>query len=47
MFSNPEKTGRIVFQYGEQEDVYEGFTVCRTIMIDSDNHISVCMKKRW
>lgn len=28
---NPLKTDRIVFQYGEMEDVYEHFTTCKTL----------------
>ena len=40
----PGKTGRITFQYGEMEDVYEGYTNCVTLMIDIDGYLSVCMK---
>ena len=39
-----EKTGTIKFQYGEMEDVYEGYTNCITLMIDIDGYLSVCMK---
>lgn len=45
MFFDPEKTERIVFQYGEMVDEYEGFTVCRSLMIDADGKVSVCMVK--
>lgn len=45
LFFNPAKTDRIVFQYGEMEDVYEHFTECRTLMIDMDGNVSVCMVK--
>lgn len=45
MFSDPEKTEKIVFQYGEMHDDFEGFTSCRSIMCDADGHISVCMVK--
>ena len=39
------KTARIVFQYGEMEDVYEGFTNCVNIMSDFDGLVSLCIKK--
>lgn len=45
MFFDTGKTSRIVFQYGEMEDAYEGFTVCRNLMIDTDGEISVCMTR--
>ena len=45
LFFNPEKTARIVFQYGEMEDVHEGFTTCTNINIDIDGRVSVCMIK--
>ena len=45
LFFNPAKTDRIVFQYGEMEDVYEHFTECRTLMIDVDGLVSVCMER--
>ena len=45
MFTDPEKTGVIRFQYGQMEDTYEGFTDCRTIRTDGDGKVSVCMTK--
>ena len=42
---DPSKTSRIIFQYGEDEDVYNGFTNCVSLSIDSDGRISVCMTK--
>ncbi len=46
LFFNPEKTARIVFQYGEMEDVHEGFTTCTNISVDIvDGTVSVCMIK--
>ena len=45
MFFDSTKTAVILFQYGEMEDEYDGFTVCRTITTDSDGNISVCMTK--
>ena len=44
-FLDPAKTGRIVFQYGEMQDVFEGFTECREMGIDNDGRVSVCMVK--
>ena len=45
IFFDPSKTERITFQYGEMEDVYEHFIVCRSLQIDTDGLISVCMEK--
>ena len=42
---DPLKTDRIKFQYGEMSDVYNGFTDCRSISIDTDGVVSVCMVK--
>ena len=44
-FMNPLKTGLIIFQYGDMEDRYEGFTKCTNIMDDQHGQISVCMTK--
>lgn len=43
IFFNPEKTERILFQFGEMEKEYTGFTVCTHISIDMDGKVSVCM----
>lgn len=45
IFFDPSKTDKIIFQYGDMEDVYEHFTSCRNLMIDSDGQISVCMTR--
>ena len=45
LFFDPEKTDRIVFDYGEMSDTYEGFTNCVTLTISMDNEVSVCMAK--
>lgn len=45
LFIDPAKTGHIVFQYGEMEDVYDGFTNCTSVSIDVDGRVSVCMTK--
>lgn len=36
LFSNPQKTGTLIFDYGEMQDVYEGFTQINTIKISED-----------
>ena len=41
-FFNPDKTGRITFEYGNMSDVYEGYTNCVNIYADADK-INVCM----
>ena len=43
IFFDTEKTARIVFQFGEMETVYEGYTVCKHVSIDMDGKVSVCM----
>lgn len=45
LFLNPANTARIVFQYGDNEETYTGFTVCREMSIDADGNNSVCMAK--
>lgn len=45
VFMNPVKTKRIVFQYGDMEDAYNGFTNCTNIMADPDRKASVCLQK--
>ena len=44
LFTNADRTARIVFQYGEMEDVYEGFTDCFHVSV-ADGSISVGLKK--
>ena len=45
VFFNPAATKVIIFQYGEDEDVYRNFTECVNLSIDTDGLVSVCMKK--
>ena len=45
IFLNPENTQLIIFQYGEMEDRYEGFTVCTNLAADFDGKISICLAK--
>lgn len=44
IFLDREKTAVIVFQYGEDEDRYEGFTECLRLM-DDGGRVSVCLEK--
>lgn len=44
IFLDPEKTAKIIFQYGDMNTEYDGFTECQHIMND-DGAISVCMVK--
>ncbi len=45
IFFDPSMTSEIIFQYGEMQDTYEGFTSCIQLSIDVDGQISVCMKR--
>ena len=45
IFFDPGKTARIVFVYGEMEDVHVGFTRCTNLKIDSDGEVAVCLMK--
>lgn len=45
LFFDPIKTEKIIFQYGEMQDEYDGFTTCVGIKIDTDGLLSVCMVK--
>lgn len=44
LFSNPQKTGTLIFDYGDMRDVYEGFTQVNTIKI-SEYGVDVRMDK--
>ena len=44
IFLDPEKTAVIIFQYGEDEDRYEGYTECLRLM-DDGGRVSVCMAR--
>lgn len=41
---NAGKTAKIIFQYGEMQDEYEGFTHC-TRLIEEEDQIAVCMTR--
>ena len=45
IFLDPEKTSRIVYEYGEMSKEYDGFTVCTNLFIDNDGLVSVCLVK--
>lgn len=45
VFFDPEKTGHILYEYGAMTDEYTGFTDCRSLIIDNDGQISVCLVK--
>ena len=36
LFSDPQKTGALVFDYGDMQDVYEGFTELHAIQKSED-----------
>ena len=42
---DPSRTSRIVFQYGDMEDVHTGYTNCVNIGKDFDGEITVIMEK--
>lgn len=44
LFFDSSKTSRIVFDYGEMSETYEGYTTCTRILAE-DYQISVCMTK--
>ena len=43
LFFDSSKTSRIVFDYGDMEDVYVGFTNCTNIGIDTDGRVFVVL----
>ena len=46
IFFDMDKTDQILYQYGEDEDEYNGFTSCILLKIDEDTHeVSVCLTK--
>lgn len=45
LFFDASKTSKIVFQYGEMEDEYDGYTVCINMNMDTGGLVSVCMTK--
>lgn len=45
VFFDASKTAKIVFQYGDMETTWEGFTVCTNLGIDPDGLVSVCLTR--
>ena len=45
MFFDPNRTKRIIYEYGEMSDEYENYTNCTNVMIDADGMISICMTR--
>lgn len=45
LFFDAEKTSKIIFQYGEMSNEYDGFTNCININKNVDGVVSVCMTK--
>ena len=45
VFLDPNKTGHIVFQYGDMEDEYNGFTTCTALDLDYGDKLSVTLKR--
>ena len=45
MFLDPQKTGKIVYSHGEDNDTYEGFTDCRVLQINVAGGNSVCLTR--
>ena len=45
LFFDTEKTEKIIFQYGEMEDEYNGYTNCFNININVDGRVSVGLRK--
>ena len=45
IFFDAEKTVKIVYEYGEMSDEYDGFIRCTNLFIDEDGQISACLKR--
>ena len=45
IFFDPSKTGKIIYEYGEMSDKYDGFTNCTNLFIDNDGQVSACLKR--
>ena len=45
IFFDPAKTQKIVYEYGEMSDEYDGYTNCTNLFIDYDGQISACLKR--
>ena len=45
VFFDPTKTGKIIFEYGEMSDEYDGYTNCTNLFIDGEGKVSVCLTR--
>lgn len=45
IFFDPTKTERIVYEYGNMSDVYEGYTEVISMNIDEDRVVSIALVK--
>lgn len=45
IFFDSEKTAKIVYEYGEMSNEYDGFTNCTNLFIDDDGKVSACLKR--
>ena len=45
IFFDASKTSRITFQFGDDQQTYEGFTNCTSLSVGTDGIVSVCMVK--
>ena len=45
IFFDPDKTGKIIYEYGEMSDEYDGYTNCTNLFIDYDGQVSACLVK--
>lgn len=43
LFFDANKTSRIVFQYGDMSDTYDGYTNCVNLGVNADGRVSVCL----
>lgn len=44
IFLDPEKTKKVVFEFGEMSDTYEGYTTC-TQLSAVDGKVTICLAK--
>ena len=45
IFFDQSKTEKIIFQYGQMEDVFRNYTNCTSLMMDSAE-VAVCLERR-
>ena len=45
IFFDPNKTGKITYEYGEMSDDYVGFTNLTNLFIDVDGQVSACLTR--